>query len=209
MPCPSRATRFLRTRGRATICVASDPHGDLSRDLLSEIQSWRARDLVYIDPRDQERVAPRQPSHGRPAPTARFCSRPDRSRWCDSRCPTSQIRQLRCRGWSGHVVQDPLAIRGVFQQQWQTQERGVTSSIDFAEIMDERKILIANLSKGVLGPRARATARVHSRLWVVTRQWRVPRLTSGCGRAFPFFLLADEIRNFATDSFGEIASERG
>jgi hypothetical protein len=28
----------------------------------------------------------------------------------------------------------------------------VKSSIDFAEIMDERKILIANLSKGVLGP---------------------------------------------------------
>src|SRR3984893_8100622 len=34
-----------------------DPHGDLSRDLLNQIPSWRARELVYIDPSDQERVA--------------------------------------------------------------------------------------------------------------------------------------------------------
>jgi hypothetical protein len=39
-------------RGFAVI----DPHGDLSRDLLDAIPRWRAQDLVYIKPSDQERV---------------------------------------------------------------------------------------------------------------------------------------------------------
>jgi hypothetical protein len=33
-----------------------DPHGDLSQSLLARLPSWRARDLVYIDPSDNERV---------------------------------------------------------------------------------------------------------------------------------------------------------
>jgi hypothetical protein len=39
-------------RGLAVI----DPHGDLCRELLDHIPSFRARDLVYIDPSDTERV---------------------------------------------------------------------------------------------------------------------------------------------------------
>jgi hypothetical protein len=33
-----------------------DPHGDLQDELLNEIPRWRARDLVYLDPNDAERV---------------------------------------------------------------------------------------------------------------------------------------------------------
>src|ERR1700694_6053249 len=33
-----------------------DPHGDFSRDLLDQIPRSRTRDLIYIDPEDQERV---------------------------------------------------------------------------------------------------------------------------------------------------------
>src|SRR2546423_959768 len=33
-----------------------DPHGDLSRSLLEHFPSFRARDLVLIDPSDDERV---------------------------------------------------------------------------------------------------------------------------------------------------------
>ena len=33
-----------------------DPHGDMSRELLEHLPSFRARDLVYIDPSDEERV---------------------------------------------------------------------------------------------------------------------------------------------------------
>src|SRR5258708_1528938 len=33
-----------------------DPHGDLQNELLNEYPAWRARDLVYLNPNDSERV---------------------------------------------------------------------------------------------------------------------------------------------------------
>src|SRR5262245_52011901 len=33
-----------------------DPHGDLTNDLLEQYPRWRARELVYINPSDQDRV---------------------------------------------------------------------------------------------------------------------------------------------------------
>ena len=33
-----------------------DPHGDLQNELLNEYPSWRARELVYLDPNDPERI---------------------------------------------------------------------------------------------------------------------------------------------------------
>jgi DNA helicase HerA-like ATPase len=33
-----------------------DPHGDLQHEVLNEYPRWRARDLVYLDPNDPERV---------------------------------------------------------------------------------------------------------------------------------------------------------
>jgi DNA helicase HerA-like ATPase len=33
-----------------------DPHGDLQNDILNEYPSWRARELVYLDPNDPERI---------------------------------------------------------------------------------------------------------------------------------------------------------
>jgi hypothetical protein len=83
----------------------------------------------------------------------------------------------------------------------------VTSSIDFAEIMDQRKILIANLSKGVHGPG-------HAQLLGSILVSGFSHAAMACAAIdervrtrVPFFLFADEIQNFATDSFGEIASE--
>jgi hypothetical protein len=83
----------------------------------------------------------------------------------------------------------------------------VTSSIDFAAIMDERKILIANLSKGVVGPsHAQLLGSIlvsgfsHAAMARAVFEERVRARVA-------FFLFADEIQNFATESFGEIASE--
>src|SRR5262249_54121441 len=81
----------------------------------------------------------------------------------------------------------------------------VTSSIDFREIMDEKKILIANLSKGVLGP---GHAQLLGSILVSGfSHAAMARATIAEHARVPFFLHADEIENFATDSFGEIASE--
>jgi hypothetical protein len=33
-----------------------DPHGDLQNELLNEYPAWRARELVYLNPNDSERV---------------------------------------------------------------------------------------------------------------------------------------------------------
>src|SRR5262249_21103553 len=81
----------------------------------------------------------------------------------------------------------------------------VTSSIDFSDIMDNRKILIANLSKGVLGP---GHAQLLGSILVSGFSHATMARAAIDERArVPFFLYADEIENFATDSFGEIASE--
>ena len=80
------------------------------------------------------------------------------------------------------------------------------SSIDFSEIMDERKIFIANLAKGSLGPG-------HAHLlgaMLVSGFSNAAASRSGVPRnekRVPFFLHVDEFENFATDAFGDILAE--
>ena len=240
-----------------------DPHGDLSRDLLDAIPAWRARDLVYIDPGDQERVVtfnilasvPRE----RIAATAAdvlatfkavwgvvgWGARMERILYASIaaliEAPGTTLlglplllKDAAYRERILSCVHDPI-IRGFFVDEYATWDDDyraaaidpvlnkieqllsapavratvgtVTSSIDFAAIMDEKKILIANLSKGVLGPgHAQLLGSVlvsgfsHAAMArAVFDERERPRV--------PFFLFADEIQNFATESFGEIASE--
>jgi hypothetical protein len=131
-----------------------------------------------------------------------------------------------------HYVHDPI-IRGFFTDEYATWDKDyrttaidpvlnkieqllsapavratvgtVTSSIDFTRIMDGRKMLIANLSKGVLGP---GHAQLLSSILVSgLSHAAMARAMLDDDKRVPFFLYADEIQNFATDSFSEIASE--
>jgi hypothetical protein len=79
------------------------------------------------------------------------------------------------------------------------------SSIDLTEIMDEKKIFIANLSKGVLGPghaNLLGTMLVSGFSNAAARRAQ----TNTAARA-SFFLHVDECENFVTDAFGDIVSE--
>jgi hypothetical protein len=238
-----------------------DPHGDVSRDLLESIPSWRTQDLVYINPSDPERVVTfnilASVAPDRIAATAADVLATFKAVWGEAGwgarmeripyfsiaalieapnttllCLPPLLKNAAYRERVLRYVNDPI-IHGFFADEYATWDEdyrvtaidpvlnkieqrlsapavratigAVTSSIDFRRIMDEKKILIANLSKGVLGP-------VHAQLLGSI-------LVSGfshaaMGRAFiderkrvPFFLYADEIQNFATDSFSEIASE--
>jgi type IV secretion system coupling TraD/TrwB family protein len=240
-----------------------DPHGDLSRELLDEIPSWRARDLVYINPSDQERtvtfniLASVPPE--RIAATAADVLATFKAVWGEVgwgarmerilyasiaaliEAPSTTLLGLPLflkdatyrRKVLTHVS-DPI-IRGFFIDEYATWDDNyrttaidpvlnkieqllsapavratvgtVTSSIDFSEIMDDKKILIANLSKGVLGT---GHAQLLGSILVSGFSHAAMARASIDERVrtrVPFFLFADEIQNFATDSFGEIASE--
>jgi hypothetical protein len=80
-----------------------------------------------------------------------------------------------------------------------------TSTIDLAEIMDEGKILLLNLSQGKLGE---DNAALLGAMFITRLQ------LSAMGRSFQkeedrrdFFLYVDEFQNFATNSFIKILSE--
>jgi hypothetical protein len=238
-----------------------DPHGDLSRDLLNAIPTWRTQDLVYIDPSDLERVVTfnilASVPPDRIAATAADVLATFKAVWGEVgwgarmerilyfsiaaliEAPNTTLMSLPLllknvayRERLLRHVQDPI-IHGFFADEYATWDDDyrvtaidpvlnkieqllsapavratigtVTSSIDVSRIMDEKKILIANLSKGVLGP-------IHAQLLGSI-------LVSGFSHAamcraviderkrVPFFLYADEIQNFSTDSFSEIASE--
>jgi Helicase HerA, central domain len=82
------------------------------------------------------------------------------------------------------------------------------SSIDLSEVMDERKIFIANLAKGSLGP-----GHAHLLGAMLVSGFSNAAARRGATRAhaadqrIPFFLHVDEFENFATDAFGDILSE--
>lgn len=240
-----------------------DPHGDLSRELLDAFPSWRARDLVYIDPNDRDRVVTfnilGSVSPDRIAAAAADVLATFKAVWgevgwgarmerilyasiaalIEAPCTTLLglpllLKDAGYRQRVLHYVKDPI-IHSFFKDEFEAWDKDyrtaaidpvlnkieqllsapavratvgtITSSIDFSDIMDSRKVLIANLSKGVLGTG-------HSQLLGSI-------LVSGFSHAamaraavdpqsrprVPFYLFADEIQNFATDSFGEIASE--
>ena len=81
----------------------------------------------------------------------------------------------------------------------------VTSSIDFNQIMDEKKVFIANLAKGRLGA---SHAHVLGGLLVSGfADAAMARDVIALEKRVPFYLYVDEFQNFATEAFSEIFSE--
>ena len=238
-----------------------DPHGDLSRDLLDQYPLSRARDLVYIDPSDEERVVTfnllaNVPPERIAAATAEIVAA-FRAVWDMSWGPrmerilynaiaalieapdTSLLgmpRLLKDESYRAEIfecVHDPI-VHTFFTTEyavWDDNYRmtaidpvlnkveavlgspvvramlgTTTSSIDIREIMDGRKIFIANLSKGVLGP-----GHAHLLGAFLVSGFSHAAMARGAEGTpetrIPFHLIVDEFQNFSTDSFADIASE--
>lgn len=79
------------------------------------------------------------------------------------------------------------------------------SSIDLRKIMDEGKILIVNLSRGMVGE---DNASILGAMMVTKIQLAaMSRANMPLEQRRPFYLYVDEFQNFATDSFAVILSE--
>lgn len=79
------------------------------------------------------------------------------------------------------------------------------SSFNIRKIMDERKILIVNLSRGMIGE---DNASLLGALLVTKIQMAaMSRADIDVKERVPFYLYVDEFQNFATDSFATILSE--
>ncbi|MEK7503558.1 MAG: CxxC-x17-CxxC domain-containing protein [Patescibacteria group bacterium] len=96
----------------------------------------------------------------------------------------------------GQFISSPL-IRNIIGQ--------VTSSIDMRKIMDEKKILIMNLSKGRVGE---DSSRLLGALLITKLQLAaMSRVDIPEEKRSDFFLYVDEFQNFATQSFIGVLSE--
>src|SRR3989338_6875654 len=96
----------------------------------------------------------------------------------------------------GQLVSNPL-IRNILGQP--------QSSIDIRKVMDEKKILIVNLSKGKIGEDNSALmgAMIITKLQLAA----MSRVDIPENERNDFYLYVDEFQNFATDSFANILSE--
>ncbi len=96
----------------------------------------------------------------------------------------------------GQILMSP-PIRNIFGQ--------VKSKIDLRYMMDNRKVLIANLSKGLLGE---DKSNLMGALLVSQfQQAAMSRSNMPESDRTPFYLYIDEFQNFTTDSFTSILSE--
>ncbi|MBU4347980.1 type IV secretory system conjugative DNA transfer family protein [Patescibacteria group bacterium] len=96
----------------------------------------------------------------------------------------------------GQFVTNPL-IRNVLGQS--------KSSIDMKKMMDEEKILIANLSKGKIGE---DNSNLLGAMLITKIQLAaMSRVDTPENQRKDFYLYVDEFQNFATDSFAAILSE--
>lgn len=96
----------------------------------------------------------------------------------------------------GQFVSNPL-IRNIIGQ--------VKSSIDIRKVMDEGKILIANISKGKIGE---DNSRLLGALVITKLQLAaMSRVDVSEEKRRDFYLYVDEFQNFATDAFINILSE--
>lgn len=79
------------------------------------------------------------------------------------------------------------------------------SSFDFRDVMDNRKILLVNLSKGLIGD---INAQLLGMILVSKLQMAAfSRQDIPEEKRIPFYLYVDEFQNFTTDSFATILSE--
>jgi len=79
------------------------------------------------------------------------------------------------------------------------------SSFDCREVMDSGKILIANISKGLMGESN--SALLGAMLVAKLKQAAMSRADMPAEDRRDFFLYVDEFQNFATESFADILSE--
>jgi hypothetical protein len=239
-----------------------DPHGDLASELLDAFPRSRARDLVWIDPTDPDRIVTFNPLSNVPsvkiAAAASNLVGSFHALWgeigwgarmerviyfsvaalMEARNMTllALPRLLTDEEFRAHVlerVHDPI-IHGFFANQYATWDEEyrvtaiepvlnkleqllsspatraslgtVTSSINFSDIMDQQKVMIANLSKAALGEG-------HSHLlgaMIVSGFFNagMQRVAEANRRVrTPFSLIVDEFQNFVTDAFSDIMSE--
>ena len=81
----------------------------------------------------------------------------------------------------------------------------VRTSFDIREIMDNRKILIMNLSKGLIGEDA--SALLGAMMVTKIQLAAMERVDTPEEQRKDFYLYVDEFQNFATESFANILSE--
>lgn len=82
------------------------------------------------------------------------------------------------------------------------------SSFDIRELMDNKKILIANFSKGLLGEQnARLLGSMLSTSIYLAAMSRAELDEEEMKNIPPFYLYVDEFQNFANDSFADVLSE--
>lgn len=79
------------------------------------------------------------------------------------------------------------------------------SSIKFEDILNDKKIIICNFSKGLLGEDTSALFGTTILSKIQTAVLR--RARTAQGERTPFYLYVDEFQNFATSSFAQILSE--
>jgi hypothetical protein len=82
------------------------------------------------------------------------------------------------------------------------------SSFDFRKVMDDKKILIVNLSKGKMGPDNMRLigGMVVTKIYLAAMS-RADASAKELKELAPFYLYVDEFQNFANESFAEILSE--
>lgn len=99
----------------------------------------------------------------------------------------------------GQFTSNPL-IRNIIGQK--------SSSFDFREVMDHKKILLINLSKGRIGEQNSGLlgGMLITKIYLAAMS-RADLPKSEMANLPPFFLFVDEFQNFANDSFADILAE--
>lgn len=99
----------------------------------------------------------------------------------------------------GQFTANPL-IRNIVGQ--------TRSSFDFREAMDNKKIVLVNLSKGRIGEQNAGLlgAMIVTKIYLAAMS-RADVMKSDMKNLPPFFLFVDEFQNFANDSFADILAE--
>jgi hypothetical protein len=99
----------------------------------------------------------------------------------------------------GQFISNPL-VRNIIGQ--------TNSKIDFRRIMDEKKILIINLSKGLIGPENMRLlgGMLVTKIYLAAMS-RANMPDAALARMPACYMYVDEFQNFANESFAEILSE--
>jgi len=99
----------------------------------------------------------------------------------------------------GQFTANPL-VRNIVGQK--------TSSFDFREIMDDKKILLINLSKGRIGEQNSGLlgGMLITKIYLAAMS-RADLSKSDMNNLPPFYLFVDEFQNFANESFADILAE--